>query len=130
MMNVFLIVIVTVFLTSSVRAQDVAPHNESIQGDEMKADLFFLASPGMRGRLTGTAENDLAAEFVRSRFERLGLAPAGTNGSFYHVYNLMTLMRSFKTPSEKSIGRYSWRLLNPIRLSAMVCVLSSFASFE
>ena len=136
MMNVFLIVIVTVFLTSSVRAQDVAPHNESIQGDEMKADLFFLASPGMRGRLTGTAENDLAAEFVRSRFERLGLAPAGTNGSFYHVYNLMTSTLGKENLLEISSDRSTRRPrvgqdFHPLRFSASGSVPASlvFAGF-
>ena len=135
-MKAFLVVIATVILTSSVRAQNVAPHNESIQADEMKADLFFLASPGMRGRLTGTAENDLAAEFVRSRFERLGLAPAGTNGSFYHVYNLMTATLGKENLLEISSDGSTRRPrvgqdFHPLRFSASGSVRASlvFAGF-
>lgn len=43
----------------------------------------------MRGRLTATPENYLAAEFIKSRFERMGLKPAAAKGSFYQAYNLM-----------------------------------------
>ena len=68
-------------------AGDVAPEVESITAADLRADLFFLASDGMRGRLTETPENALAAEFVASRFERAGLeAP---DGSFYHRYRLV-----------------------------------------
>jgi Zn-dependent M28 family amino/carboxypeptidase len=67
-----------------------APHLESISADEMRADLYFLASDAMQGRLTDTPQNGLAADWVRSRFERLGLKPGGHGGSFDHRYALMT----------------------------------------
>ena len=69
-----------------------APENESIRQSDLRADLFFLASDAMRGRLTDTPENRLAAEFIKSRFERMGLEPAGggPGGSFYQPYNLAT----------------------------------------
>src|SRR4029077_1401732 len=54
------------------------------------ADLFFLAGDSLRGRLTDTEENRAAADFIRSRFERMGLKGAGPNGSFFQTYNLMT----------------------------------------
>ena len=73
-----------------LRAQERAPQLESIVARDLRADLFFLAGDGMRGRLTNTAENRLAADFVRARFERLGLTPAGAGGAYYHPYNLMT----------------------------------------
>src|SRR6266571_5119458 len=44
----------------------------------------------MRGRLTDTEENRAAADFIRSRFERMGLKPAAPNGSYFQNYNLMT----------------------------------------
>lgn len=71
-------------------AQGRAPHVESIRTSDLRADLYFLASDSMRGRLTATAENALASEWVKSRFERLGLTPAGQEGSYYHSYNLLT----------------------------------------
>jgi Zn-dependent M28 family amino/carboxypeptidase len=66
-----------------------APQIESITEREMRADLFFLASDGMQGRLTNTPENRIAGDWVLSQFEALGLAPGG-HGGFEHRYGLMT----------------------------------------
>src|SRR6185295_18567141 len=73
-----------------VSAQQKAPQNDSIRKEDLRADLFFLAGDSLRGRLTDTEENRAAADFIASRFERLGLKPAGANGSFFQNYNLMT----------------------------------------
>ena len=72
------------------RAQQRAPQNESIRQEDLRADLFFLAGDSLRGRLTDTEENRAAADFIRSRFERMGLKGAAPNGSFFQPYNLMT----------------------------------------
>src|SRR5439155_11204430 len=53
-------------------AQQRAPQNESIRQEDLRADLFFLAGDSLRGRLTDTEENRAAADFIRSRFERMG----------------------------------------------------------
>jgi hypothetical protein len=73
-----------------VIAQQRAPQNDSIRQDDLRADLFFLAGDSMRGRLTDTEENRASADFIRSRFERMGLKGAGPNGSYFQSYNLMT----------------------------------------
>lgn len=73
-----------------VTAQQRAPQNDSIGLDDLRADLFFLAGDSMRGRLTDTEENRAAADFIRSRFERMGLKPVGPNNSYFQPYNLMT----------------------------------------
>src|SRR5262245_42464130 len=71
-------------------AQTRAPHNDSIRQADLRADLFFLAGDSLRGRLTDTEENRASADFIKSRFERMDLKPAGPNNSFYQPYNLMT----------------------------------------
>src|SRR6185436_6024185 len=73
-----------------VVAQQRAPQNDSIRQEDLRADLFFLAGDSLRGRLTDTEENRAAADFIRSRFERMGLKGAGPNGSYFQPYNLMT----------------------------------------
>lgn len=73
----------------ALTAQNVAPFNDSIRLAELKADLFFLAGDGFKGRLVGTPENALAADWVRSRFERAGLKPGAPNGSFVQTTHLM-----------------------------------------
>lgn len=67
-----------------------APQLDSITADELRADLFFLSSDALQGRLTDTPENGIAADWVRSRLERLGLRPGGQGRSFEHRYALMT----------------------------------------
>lgn len=73
-----------------VVAEQRAPRNESIRQEDLRADLFFLAGDSLRGRLTDTEENRASADFIRSRFERMGLKGAGPNNSFFQPYNLMT----------------------------------------
>jgi hypothetical protein len=80
----------SLLLVPLLRAQESAPESGSITQRDLRADLFFLAGDGMRGRLTATPENLLAAEFIKSRFERMGLKPAGPDGSYFQIYNLST----------------------------------------
>ena len=84
------IFVLVALVSVGLGAQERAPENDSIRKAEMRADLFFLASDEMRGRLVGTPENRLAAEFIKSRFERAGLKPAGRDGSFFQRFNLAT----------------------------------------
>src|SRR5688572_29032084 len=72
-------------LASVVSAQQRAPQNDSIRRDDLRADLFFYASDAMRGRLLDTAENRIASEFIKYRFERLGLKPAAGESFFQNV---------------------------------------------
>ncbi len=74
----------------SLLADGLSLHNDSITKNDLKADLFFLSSDSMKGRLAATPENQLTAEFIKSRFERLGLKPVGPNDSYYQPFNLMT----------------------------------------
>ena len=85
-----ILAVLVLLATPVLLAQQEAPQNDSIRQSELRADLFFLASDSMQGRLAATAENRLAAEFIKSRFDRLGLTPVGQNGSFFHEYNLTT----------------------------------------
>jgi Zn-dependent M28 family amino/carboxypeptidase len=81
---------VAAVLTAVSIAQERAPQNDSIRKEDLRADLFFVAGDSLRGRLTDTEENRAAADFIRSRFERMGLTPAAPNNSYFQPYNLMT----------------------------------------
>src|SRR5947199_7641034 len=82
--------VVAVSFTVVASAQTRAPQNDSITKEDLRADLFFLAGDSLRGRLTDTEENRAAADFIRSRFERMGLKPAAPGSSYFETYNLMT----------------------------------------
>src|SRR2546430_14731476 len=77
-------------LTIGGAAQTRVPQNDSITKEDLRADLFFLAGDSLRGRLTDTEENRAAGDFIRSRFERMGLDPAGPGHSYFQPYNLIT----------------------------------------
>jgi Zn-dependent M28 family amino/carboxypeptidase len=83
------LIAVLVVMSVTAGAQQRAPQNESIRQEDLKADLFFVAGDSLRGRLTDTEENRATADFIKSRFERMGLKPAGPNGSYFQNYNLM-----------------------------------------
>ena len=83
-------IIFTTVLLAPAAAQEHAPQNDSIRKEDLHADLFFLAGDSMQGRLTNTEANRAAADFIASRFERMGLKPAGPNQSYFQPFNLMT----------------------------------------
>jgi hypothetical protein len=87
---ILLISLATLLTAVGAGSEPTAPRNDSIRQQDMKADLFFLAGDGFRGRLTATSENSLASEFIASRFERLGLKPVGTSGSYFQRFQLST----------------------------------------
>ncbi|MFH1572517.1 MAG: M28 family peptidase [Acidobacteriota bacterium] len=72
------------------QAAEKAPFNDAIVKEEMRAELFFLAGDAMQGRLTDTPANYLAEEYIKSRFEALGLKPAGGGGSYFQNFTLVT----------------------------------------
>ena len=72
-----LLVFLGAFWAGTTLAQSEAPYLDSIQKDELEADLYFLSSDSFRGRVAATPESLLAAEYIASRFQRLGLKPAG-----------------------------------------------------
>lgn len=49
---------------------------------ELRSHVSFLASDALKGREAGTPEYDIAALYVASQFEALGLKPAGDKGSY------------------------------------------------
>ena len=73
---------------ASPEAVELAPAIDTIREDDLRADLFFLASDPLAGRLAGTAEAAITSEFIKSRFERLGLTPAGPDGTYFQDFEL------------------------------------------
>ncbi len=54
-----------------------------IRPDAIRAHMQFLSDDLMEGRETGTRGYLLAANYIRSQFEAIGLKPGGTNGSYF-----------------------------------------------
>ncbi len=54
---------------------------------DLQVDVVYLASDLMMGRETGTKGEELAARYIASRFEELGLTPMGVDGTWYHPFD-------------------------------------------
>jgi hypothetical protein len=88
--SIRLISIATVLAALAPGKEPSAPCSDSIRQQDLKADLYFLAGDAFQGRLTATPGNRLAAEFIASRFERLGLKRMGSDGSYFQPFLLST----------------------------------------
>jgi hypothetical protein len=63
----------------------------TIRPEAIRADMRFLADDLLEGRGTGARGYDIAAAFVATRFEGLGLAPAGDAGSYFQEVPLRSM---------------------------------------
>jgi Zn-dependent M28 family amino/carboxypeptidase len=59
-----------------------------------QAHLQFLADDQLEGRAPATRGGDLAAKYIATQFQRLGLEPAGDSGSFFHRVPIIALTPS------------------------------------
>ena len=64
----------------SVAAATETENPAKIRAESIRAHLEFLASDLLEGRDAGTRGYDLAANYVASMYQQIGLQPAGTNG--------------------------------------------------
>lgn len=55
----------------------------SVSADEIRSDLFFIASDELEGRDTPSAGLKIAARFLRARLQRLGWQPGAKDGYFF-----------------------------------------------
>ncbi len=92
------IVIVVVFSSFGVTqqlapnaAKDVALSNvaiKAIRPDSIRAHMQFLADGLLQGRAPGTPGYDIAAAYVATQMQGMGLMPAGVNGSWFQPVSL------------------------------------------
>ena len=70
----------SVLCAGGVAASTKAENPSTIHAGAIRAHLEFLASDLLEGRDAGTRGYDLAANYVASMYEQIGLQPAGTKG--------------------------------------------------
>jgi hypothetical protein len=80
--------LILILIPLALLAQTRAPQIDSIRREQLKADVYFLAGDSLKGRLTGTPEYRIAADYLASRYERLGLKPV-SGDSFFHRFDLV-----------------------------------------
>ena len=67
---------------------------DAVNPNTMAAALEFLSLDDLEGRAPGTRGGDLAAGYIAAEFRRLGLEPAGNNGTFFHEIPVISLTPS------------------------------------
>ena len=60
----------------------------TIRPEAIRAGIRFLSDDALEGRGTGTRGYDIAAKYMASQFESLGLQPAGDSGTFFQAVPL------------------------------------------
>jgi hypothetical protein len=79
--------------------------------DEMRADLYYLASDRLEGRGVGTEGLDLAADFIATRFRALGLKPLPGLDGYFQPFE-MTTAESIDPGTSLAINGKALRLKN------------------
>ncbi|WP_207435707.1 M28 family metallopeptidase [Sabulibacter ruber] len=64
------------------------PALSSIKEEDLRRDLFILASDSLRGRRAGESEELRAAAWVAERAREAGLEPAGDDGTYFQFFPL------------------------------------------
>ena len=60
----------------------------------IEAHMAYLASDDLEGREAGTSGYDLAADYVAAEFEKIGIAPAGDNGTYFQEITFQRAVRA------------------------------------
>jgi Peptidase family M28 len=67
-------------------AQPTAP---GIRAMDLMSRLYVIADDSMMGRQAGHRGNQMATEYIAAEFRRMGLEPAGENGTFFQTIPLV-----------------------------------------
>ena len=83
------IVLLALVLVPAACSDSGTPGDATITEARLSTDLHALSADSMRGRLVGTPEIEEAGDWIRARFESLGLEPAGDNGGYDQRFDLV-----------------------------------------
>ena len=85
----------------------------AIKEADIRRDLFAMASPAMRGREGGTIDELRASVWVAEQYRRIGLEPAGDDGTWFQWFNIIRTRVSV-TSSRATIAGQSLTLFGDI----------------
>ncbi|HEX8441271.1 M20/M25/M40 family metallo-hydrolase, partial [Archangium sp.] len=96
MMKQTLVLLTTLFLPLAAQAQLTTAAEKTaartIEPEDLRAHIGFLASDLLEGRGPGTRGDALAQQYIATQFQLLGLKPAGPNGSYLQPFELVGMM--------------------------------------
>ena len=68
--------------------KDAMTGYKAITAKSLSARLHFIAAPELEGRETTFRGQKIAARYIASEFQRLGLKPIGDSGSYFQRFNV------------------------------------------
>ena len=83
------------------------PTVPEITASDLMTRLYKFADDSMMGRLVGTIYNDMGTAYIESEVRRLGLHPAGDNGTFFQKVPLFT--RLLDSSSTVTVGEKTFK---------------------
>lgn len=85
----FALLVVSVAFGQSLKVPNNAlPGYKSISATSLSARLHFIASPELEGRETTFRGQKVAARYIASEFQRIGLKPIGDSGSYFQKFDV------------------------------------------
>ena len=79
------------------------PTSAAITAGDLMTRLYIFADDSMEGRETGTRGHLKSTEYIANELRRLGLLPAGDNGTFFQ--NVPMIRRAFDAKSTITVGQ-------------------------
>ncbi|MEO7962696.1 MAG: M28 family peptidase, partial [Gemmatimonadaceae bacterium] len=77
-----------------VGAPPEVPSLSAIRSEDLKRDIFFLASDAMRGREAGTLDELRASGWLVEQLRAIGVEPAGEDGTYYQWWPMRRIRLS------------------------------------
>jgi len=102
--------VLAILIVARVEAQAPRPATSTraaISADDLRSRLFIIAHDSMMGRLPGEVGNYKTAEYVASEFKRLGLEPAGENGTYFQTVPFVLMAPEAGTYLETGSTRFA-----------------------
>lgn len=90
-----------------------------IKEGDLRRDLFAMASPAMRGREGGTLDEMRASIWVAEQYRRIGLTPAGDEGTWFQWFNIVRTRVSVTSSRATIAGQQLTLFGDVIPLSAV-----------
>ena len=85
----FALLAVSVAFGQSLKVPKIAlPGYKAITASSLSARLHFIASPELEGRETTFRGQKVAARYIASEFQRIGLKPIGDSGSYFQKFEV------------------------------------------
>ena len=84
-----LLILSLILPTELARSAETLPPADRRLGDAIEAHITFLADDLLEGRGTGTPGYELAALYVASQFQQLGLKPGGASNAWFQSVPLL-----------------------------------------